>query len=166
MPQLDTSTPARAAAVGLEDMIRHNSTETGALIDNAGRTVLKRTGTGDRVQFSHAELLRAKGMTFTHNHPLGIGPSLEDLLLAAEFELIEMRVVTARHRHGVTRLFRTMVPHLPTGFATVEAGAKIAVTDDVRRGVVHYRDFGPEVRHRTLSRLSSNLGFDYWRQES
>jgi hypothetical protein len=162
----DVSTPSRAAAVAIEDMIRHKTTETGVFIDGAGNTVLKRVGAADRVRFKVSELRGAQGMTFTHNHPGGIGPSLEDLLLAAEFEFSELRVVTALHRHGITMLAHSMVPHLTAGFASAHAGAKIAVSDDVRRNVVHYRDFGPEVQHRTLFRLSSNLGFNYWRQES
>lgn len=162
----DVSTPARAAAVAIEDMIRHKSMETGVLIDGLGKTFLKRSGLADRVRFSTAELLAAKGMTFTHNHPGGVGPSLEDLLLAAEFELLELRVVTTRYRYGVTMLGRVMLSQLAGGFATAEAGAIIAVKDDVRRGVVNYRDFEPEIRHRTLARLASHLGFNYWRQES
>ena len=67
----DVSSPARAAAVRLEEMIRHKPTETGAFIDSAGKTFLKRIGKADRLRFSSAELRSAKGMTFTHNHPGG-----------------------------------------------------------------------------------------------
>ena len=73
----DVSTPAKAAAVGLENMIRCKPMETGVLIDDSGKTVIKRIGLPNSVRFTNGELLLATGMTFTHNHPGGAGPSLE-----------------------------------------------------------------------------------------
>lgn len=49
-------------------------------------------------------------------------------------------------------------------FDLVEAAAVMAVHESVRRSVIHPLDFSREVRHRTWQRLSSQLGFDYWRQ--
>lgn len=162
----DVSTKARQSAVAIEDMIRHKSMETGVLINDSGATVRKRVGQAGHVSFSHGDLLGAFAMTFTHNHPGGTGPSLDDVLLGARYSLKEVRVVTARHRHGVAMLGPHLVVPLSATFSTDEAGAILATRDDVRRGLVHPRDFGSEVRHRTWQRLASNLGFDYWRQES
>jgi hypothetical protein len=147
-------------------MIRRKPMETGVLIDDSGKTFIKRIGRPGSVNFSHGELLRARGMTFTHNHPGGVGPSLEDVQLGVEYGLKEVRVVTGQYRHGVSMLAPRLLGPLTAGFAGEEAGAILAVGDYIRRGLVHPRDFDAEVRHRTWQRLSSNLGFDYWRQES
>lgn len=166
MQQPDVSTPARAAAVGIEDMIRHKATETGVLIGADGKTILKRQGKADRVRFTHGELLGSAGMTFTHNHPGGHAHSIEDLRLCALYEMHELRVVTADYRHGVSLLRRRHIGPLTRLYGSLHAGAAIATHDDVRRGLIHPRDFGKEVQHRTLHRLSVQIGFEYWRQAS
>lgn len=162
----DVSTPARAAAVAIEDMIRRKPAETGVLIDVDGKTIFKRLGKGNRVSVPVHILRGARGMTFTHNHPDGNGLSLPDVEIGMEFELAEVRVVTERYRHGVSMLARRLLAPLSAGFQAAESGAIVAVRDDMRRGLVHPLDFGPEVRDRTWQRLSSSLGFNYWRQES
>ena len=166
MHRPDVSTLARAAAVGIEDMIRHKTTETGVLIGADGKTILKRHGKADRVRFTHGELLAAAGMTFTHNHPGGHAHSFEDLRLCAFYEMHELRVVTADNRHGVSMLKRRHIGPMKRLYGGIHSGASIATSDDVRRGLIHPRDFGVEVQHRTLQRLSAQIGFDYWRQAS
>lgn len=162
----DVSTPARAAAVGIENMIRHNPVETGVFIAPDGTTLLKRRGYVDRVGFARTELKRFRGATYTHNHPNGFGPSLDDIHIGAAYGIKEVRVVTSSFRHSVSMLdVRHIVPLLRT-FATTEAAILVAVRDDVLRGLVYQSDFGIEVRHRTLRHISSQLGFDYWRQQS
>jgi hypothetical protein len=42
----------------------------------------------------------------------------------------------------------------------------VFVGDKVRLGAIHPSDFGPEVRHRTWLTVSTQIGFDYWRQPS
>jgi hypothetical protein len=166
MHQPDVSTPAQAAAVGIENMIRHNPVETGVFIAPDGRTLLKRKGYVDRVGFTRPELKRYSGATYTHNHPNGYGPSLEDVHLGAAYGIEEVRVVTSSFRHSVSKLdVRHIVPLLRT-FPTAQASVHVAVRDDVLRGLVYQSDFGVEVLHRTWRLISSQLGFDYWRQQS
>ena len=162
----DVSTPALAAAVGIEDMIRHNPVETGVFIAPDGLTLLKRKGHVDRVGFARTELKCFRGATYTHNHPNGYGPSLEDVHLGAAYGLKEVRVVTSSFRHSVSKLdVRFIVPLLRT-FPTTQASVQVAVRDDVLRGLVYQSDFGIEVLHRTWRFISTQLGFDYWRQQS
>lgn len=166
MQQLDTSTPARHAAVGIENMIRHNPVETGVFIGSDGATLLKRKGWVDRVGFTRSELKRSKGATFTHNHPSGYGPSLDDIHLGAAYGMKEVRVVTANFRHGVSMLNVLHIVPLLRTFGIEKSGALTAVQDDVKRGLIHPSDFGVEVLHRTWQRMSAHIGFDYWRQQS
>lgn len=147
-------------------MIRHKTTETGVLIAADGRTIVKRHGQADRVKFAHGELIGAVGMTFTHNHPGGLAHSFQDLRLCALYEMHELRVVTTDNRHGVSMLRRQHIGPLARLFGVTHSGAAIATNDDVRRGLVHPKDYGKEVQHRTLQRLAAQIGFDYWRQAS
>jgi len=129
----DVSTPARYAAVGVENLIRHNPVETGVFIGPDGATHLKRKGWNNRVSFTRQELKCVKGATFTHNHPNGYGPSLDDVHLGAAYGLKEVRVVTANFRHGLSMLNAVYIVSLSRAFAVETSAALIAVQDVVRR---------------------------------
>lgn len=162
----DVSTPARTVAVGIENSIRRDAVETGVLIGADGLILVRRSGGTNSVQFTVAELRRATGATFTHNHPAGFGPSLDDIKLGAQYGLKEVRVVTTDFRYSVSMMTQKHVWLVSQAFPQEEAGAMVAARDDVKRGLLNPRDFSVEVRHRTVQRLASRFGFDYWRQQS
>lgn len=166
MQKPDVSTPARVTAIAIEDEIRKDTTETGALIAPDGSVFSRRPGRQDKVSFPHRELEQASGMTFTHNHPNGYAHSLADVELAVYYSMHEVRVVTTEYRHSVSMLKRSHLGQLRRAFRRVESAVIEAVHDDVRRGAVNQRDFSVLVRHRTWQRLSTELGFYYGRQES
>ena len=95
----DVSTPARAKAVEIEDTIRGNALETGIFIDQSGAVLKQKQGQPDRVAFLTSDLQKMSGALFTHNHPGGSSFSFEDIALAAEFALSEIRAVTVNARH-------------------------------------------------------------------
>lgn len=166
MRRPDVSTSARFTAVGLEDVIRHDALETGALIASDGRTLKRRQGVSDRVHFTEAELRGAVGGTFTHNHPGGTGPSVSDVEIGIEYRLHEVRVVTPIYRFIVSRLGSTQVSALQAEYALEERRVEQTLRDAVRLGAVHRNDFGHEMVHRTWDRVSNTLGFIYWRERS
>lgn len=166
MPPPDVSTPARRTAVNIEDTIRHDAIESAALIDQSGTRLVLRKGHNSHVHLTQSELSLAAGATFTHNHPDGFGPSIEDVDVAAQFGFKELRVVTADHRYGVLLLSPSHRWPLSARFAAEESGAMQSARDDVRKGLLNPNDFSREVRHRTWLRLASALGFDYWREQS
>jgi hypothetical protein len=163
MQKTDVSTPARIAAAAIEDIIRKDLIETGVLIATDGSIFLKRQGRPDKVSFPHKELLRASGMTFTHNHPNGYAHSLQDVRLSIHYHLHEVRVVTPDFRHIASMLKQEHAGPLLRSFASVEKSTIAAAQDDVRRGLINPLDFSKEVRHRTWQRLSAQIGFDYRR---
>jgi hypothetical protein len=59
------STPARAAAVEIEDAIRNEKNEFGAFLVPDGRVLLRRAGEPDRVSSTEDELRGMKGALFT-----------------------------------------------------------------------------------------------------
>lgn len=166
MPKPDVSTLARLAAVHFEDGIRQGSVEVGALIAPDGRIVVRRTGQRTHVSFTVGELCLIAGLTLTHNHPGGSGPSLDDVVLCAQFCLKEVRVVTAKHRYGVGMLRPAQVAPLSASFAAEHAKAVRSCNDDVIRNLLNARDFHRAVIDRTWRRLSSAIGFEYWEEES
>ena len=162
----DTSTPARRAAVAIEDGIRRDTLETGAIIRPDGTTAVQRQGQPDRVRFTAAELGAAQGATFTHNHPAGAGPSVEDVAIASEFGFGELRVVTATLRHGLVGLPRLSQAEWATAYDDAQQRVAAQLRDEVRTGALHPRDFGHEARHRTWQALAAALKFNYWRERS
>lgn len=167
MPRPDISTPARRTAVGIEDRIRRDALETGALVAPAGSLIVERPGrAADRVSLTVAELRQATGATFTHNHPGGTGPSVDDVVVCAEFGLGELRVVTSSFRHGVSFPTPVALDSIRSAYATEHPRVARLLTDEVRRGLVHPLDFKQELVHRTWQRVSVALRFNYWRHES
>jgi len=164
--QPDVSTPARSAAVAIENRIRNEPLETGALISRSGRLLAQNTGTTDRVSFTNAELLVASGATFTHNHPSGTGPSVSDVALGIEFAFEEVRVVTADYRFGVSGLRGVQVQAVEAAYAAEELRVQRLLHDEVRRNLLHPKDYGQELVHRTWERVKTALKFTYWRQPS
>lgn len=162
----DISTPARAAAVQLENEIRRDAMETGAFIAPEGRILLRRTGFPNRVSYLPEELVCVQGKTFTHNHPGAASFSLEDLLLAADLQLHEVRVVTARFRHGAAALPNLHQDQWRTAYDLEYSRQRVRLAPQVRADALHLLDFGFEVRHLVWVELSRQLGFIYWRENS
>lgn len=152
--------------MNIENNIRHQSHETGYLIASDGRILVSRKGHANRVYLTQAELMKANGCTFTHNHPCGYGPSFSDVALGVHFALKEMRVVTSMFRYGVGMLQPAQHAPLLREFAPQKGKAMQSCTDDVKRGLLNPKDFSHEALHRTWLRLAETLGFDYWKEQS
>ncbi|WP_235581322.1 MULTISPECIES: hypothetical protein [unclassified Rhizobacter] len=162
----DISTAARANAVSVENLIRNDAIETGALIAANGTTLAKRTGHTDRVPFTVQELLGGAGATFTHNHPRNTGPSVGDVMIGCEFRFHEIRVVTRNHRYMVGHLDRIKVADLQAEYAREEVRIDRLLRDEIRCNKLHPNDFACELVHRTWQRLSGKWHFQYRREES
>lgn len=163
----DLTTAARRTAVGLEDVIRHQKDETGALIAPDGSYVVQpRVGSSTHVSFSGAELSRVLTMTCTHNHPHGNGPSAADLALGAKYKLHEVRVVTPDFRFIVNGLASVPYRDIDFEYQDEERRMRQAVNALVRQGLLLPSDFQYELRHRTWRQVSLKLGFNYDRERS
>ncbi len=162
----DTSTPARAAAVKIEDEIRRDSKETGAFFAADGRELLRRQGEPDMVTFLESELSQLRGATFTHNHPGGGGPSVADVALASEFGFAEARAVTSEFRHSLSGLPALPAAQWQREYDATEGVVASALRESVRTGALHPADFGVETRHRAWASLARSLGFVYTREKS
>lgn len=163
-PNPHSTAAARQTAEAIEDTIRGNPFETGVLIDPAGNVILQRQGIFDSIDFTVAELRKGAGGIFTHNHPRDSGPSVEDVVLAAQFGIAELRVVTRRHRHAVWQLHSVPVVPLPVEYDDAEQALKLLLRHDVIQNKLHPADFGIEVRHRAWQRVSQKLSFTYRRE--
>lgn len=95
----DVSTPARKAAVALEEKIRRNDMETGIAIDADGSVLLSRKGRADQVGFTESEFRVMRGTLFTHNHPGNGTFSIEDGARAHEANFVELRAVGPNLRY-------------------------------------------------------------------
>lgn len=168
MPRPDVSTASRRQAVQIEDSIRHDALETGVLIAPNGSVLSRRQGLADQVWLLPAELALASDATYTHNHPGGTGPSLEDALIAAQHAMRELRVVTSTHRYGIKRLPSGLMIPLQANFQQVEQAAIADVRDDIQKGKLRPSDLRPVARHRTWLRLCNLFGsqLNYWSEQS
>jgi len=86
-----------------EQEIRNRRTEFGVLFDPDGTVVLKKTSRQrSYIRFYEDELRQFRGRVFTHNHPSGSAFSIQDLSVAAEYGLAEMRVAGSRgHAYSI-----------------------------------------------------------------
>jgi hypothetical protein len=106
------------------------------------------------------------GATFAHNHPLGSGPSKEDVSLAIEYGLHEVRVVTRLHRFIVNSFGHIQVAAFDAEYASTFPKVIQTLRGEVLSGQLNKNDFHAELVHRTLQRTASALGFWYERQQS
>lgn len=162
----DISTPARARAVELENEIRHESLETGAFIAWDGRILLRKTGLANRIGFLASELDSMHGTTFSHNHPGGSAFSIDDILLASEFDLLEVRAVDSRFRHIANTLPKLSEKLLSRAYDLQMNKIHPIVGQAVRMGQLHPADANAERLHLVWSKLALHFGFQYRRERS
>jgi hypothetical protein len=99
------------AILAWEDRHRLDSIESSGVFDASGKLIFEKSGTEDEITYSPDELVKMKGQTLTHNHPLpkewgnvsnvGLGFSTQDIELAFWYELAEMRVVSGGFRFSL-----------------------------------------------------------------
>jgi hypothetical protein len=70
------------------------SNEVSTVYDSKGNKLFHKQGTEHNVEFSDDEITKLKGATLTHNHPNNSFFSEEDLSVATEYELKEIRACT------------------------------------------------------------------------
>ncbi|MEW6705010.1 MAG: hypothetical protein AB1430_09185 [Pseudomonadota bacterium] len=162
----DTSTPARATAVLIENTIRRDQRETGVLIAPDGTELVRKTGRPDRVGFTGAELSRVAQITLTHNHPRGSGPSVPDMLLAVQYAIHELRVVTNDYRYIVNCLNGIQVAALLAEYDAQVKKVQQAVRALVMQGGLRRIHFHSETVNMAWERTANVLGFDYRRERS
>lgn len=153
----------------LEDRIRLDTLETAGFFAVDGSLFFQKQGQPDQVSVPVAILNACSGATFTHNHPGGAPPSLEDVLIAAEYRLGELRAVTSTLRFYLQ-------PHRMSGWPTPgeierlywsnEGAAIKQVSAEVVSGNLDLRYFGFEVRHRLWQKISKASGLVYQVEKS
>lgn len=163
----DTSTPARAAAVALEEKIRRDTFETGAVFDADGRLLVKRVGAADSVEFSPADFRTMRGQTFTHNHPLDGTFSPQDVRLASQYGIGELRAVGPTTRH---------IMSAPDGWPTRRqlAAAIVDLGPVVQREIDAMIQAGDltrpyaqrEIDHRFWEKVAAKFNLKYTREAS
>jgi hypothetical protein len=170
----DVSTPARAAAVALEDRIRLDEAETGAFIDFDGRIIVQKTGPkpakGEpkKVTFTERELRGTYGSVFTHNHPGNRPFSPEDVEAAIAQGLTELRAAGPTLRYQMQRKGPTWptIDELHEAFAaTVEiAGRRVARM--IAQGELEPQFAQAESEHQHWRLVAQKLGLKYNREKS
>lgn len=84
----------RAALYQSESDSIWESNEVSTVYDSKGNQLFQKTGDEHHVEFSDDEITNLKGATLTHNHPNNSFFSEEDLSVATEYELKEIRACT------------------------------------------------------------------------
>jgi len=165
--QPDGSTPARQAAIRLENQIRHDSNETGCFIRDDGHLIIRKSGFPNQVQFSPKELANTDGTLFTHNHPKDGSFSVLDVKNAIQQKLTELRVVGPTLRY----IMRPMQSWPSCRSVDTETNQVIHhITLDVhgyvRSGQLSSRFATLEIQHLIWERVSTKLGLKYIREKT
>ena len=164
----DTSTPLKKAVIAFEDTIRNDTgLETGAFFNEDGFFALgPKTGKPDRVGFSVYDLKRLAGKVYSHNHPSGSSFSLDDVAIAAEFNLSEARAVTDLFRHSISAKSWPDVSVLEQTFIDARQSAETEAMESIRIGELRRLNFGIELAHKTWVKVASRLLLNYTREKS
>jgi hypothetical protein len=103
------------SVIEIEKQIRPQRYESAVLFDESGNQVFFKDGAKDEVSFTYEELAKMKNGILTHNHPDGWdhpesnvrrgGNSFsdDDMDLAAAGDLREIRAISPRYLHSMTR---------------------------------------------------------------
>ncbi len=165
--QPDVSTPARRAAVEFENRIRNELREHGAFFDAEGRALHEVIGEFDRIGVEERILESLRGSAFSHNHPGGLSFSVEDVILAATYGLVELRVVTDRLRYSLTGLDQITDR---AAFAAVIQEERLRTNADLAAAVRFERlnlyDFDLYSAHVVWQRVARRLRLNYRREVS
>ena len=164
--QPDVGTPARASAVSYEDGIRRDTHENGRIIGPNGVAMANGRSGPRSVGFTGAQLRAAAGATLTHNHPSGAGFSREDVSLAIEFQLHEVRVVTRTHRFIANQFRGLQVSVFEAEYDRIALKVEADLRDEVRTGRLNQADYHSEFVDRAMQRAASALGFWYEKEQS
>jgi hypothetical protein len=163
----DISTPARQAAVTLENSIRTNIFETGAFFNSNGRLITQKVGTGSQVRFDSHELVGTKGSLFTHNHPDGLPFSPQDVEQAIDIGLIELRAVAHHCRYILqpngnwpswSAIESALLRHAPV--------ARQDVAAMVQSTYLANSNVDKELQHRLWVLVANDLNLHYFREKS
>jgi len=89
----------------------------------------------DSVAFSLEQIPQLRDAVLTHNHPGGRSLSEDDLLLAMDADLAQIRAVTATHRYWITRPLQGWTPQLKIRVRTALAAEQALLIGRVRRDI-------------------------------
>ncbi len=89
-PQPGLAERLQSAEVPIAD----DTVETALVFDADGKVLLNKTGDRNSGSFTADEVRTMKDATLTHNHPVGTSLSREDVMLAIQANMAEMRAVT------------------------------------------------------------------------
>lgn len=163
----DTSTPVRSAMVIFEENIRRDAVETGAFFAVDGRLLLQHIGDAHQVGFTQQEMLQMRHAYFTHNHPGDLTFSVEDIILASEINLVEVRAVTPLCRHIMEPVGVWPAPDVVNAAFNAElAQAKKLIDTELISGLLAVRHAFHELHHRAWVRVAANLHLKYVREAS
>ena len=135
-----------------EDSIRSSSYERVIAIDAKGKRALEATGTGGEINLRDDDAGKLKNTIVTHNHPLGSTFSPNDVRIALNRAVSEIRVCHEKGFYSLTRNFK--FGGIPPHYKNFPADYKAAVTSFEQ---------GAQRRHPNRNRIPSER--DAYRKE-
>jgi len=123
-----------------EDDHRNDPLEQAMVLDGKGNLLFTKTsGARDFVLFNRSETSKMNGSVLTHNHPSGNPPSADDLMLAVEMGLREIRATGPGSRGREPVLYRvgTTRPWKPEHILGLKAlldGSRAATERRIMKG--------------------------------
>lgn len=152
-----------------ENDITKNDFESAIVFDSHGNVLLKKTGEKHAVGFDEDELKLMKNAVVTHNHPSGVTFSPDDIYMAIEYDMQELRATTKDQ--GTYILRRNENLHLMPSYDTFVKEYK----DLKKRYKIEYKRKFPDnedrihrervIQANAINRLANKYGLLYWREK-
>lgn len=165
------------AVSDVESNIRKNKGhETGVLFNKDGNIVIDKRGGSRSVQFTKHECLLMNDGIFTHNHPgawgyaendimrIGNSFSIQDIALAVENNLAEMRAVTPNYTFSMKRPeggWGISVEELMKLYNDENRNLRLEFTRRINKDTLTISQASATHFHILWKRLSKKMGFDY-----
>ena len=157
---------------GREGEIKNSPIERNAIFDDKGNLLFKNdNGTTNSVSFKGAES-KMKDNIYTHNHPSGSSFSTDDYVVAATYNLKEMRVVTKGVTYSLKRPksgWGLVGKDKQGAIGVAFSDAKKSVTARLKHYVMNYKGDKQQalgradriISHMVNKLAAKKLGWDY-----
>ena len=149
-----------------EGEIKNNKIESAGIYDLNGNLILKKKGNKNSVSFDLREQFLMRDKVLTHNHPVELGFSNEDIELAFFNKLSEIRAVTGKYTYSLSP---TSIPSEDTikemmkEYRKTSKLVRVKLTDEYNSGKISIEEFRENFDHEQITMLSNTKFGKYFK---
>ena len=149
-----------------EGEIRNNKIESAGIYDLNGNLILKKKGDKNSVPFTLSEQFLMRDKVLTHNHPVEVGFSNEDIEIAFYNKIKEIRAVTGKYTYSLTPtsdLSESTIKEMMKEYKKTSKLVRVKLTDEYNSGKISISEFRENYDHEQIIMLSKTRFGKYFK---